>query len=285
MRSWRINLRLNRSVSACLVLFLAALFTAAASATTIPITTGCIGSCGTDTTGNGNVLPATGFSSYNFVTTTGGATGGGTIPVGATGTETDGSTLTTSVFAATSGSVLQFFFNYITSDGSGFPDYAWAELETSTGAPVALLFTARTEPSGTIAPGSGLPTPVATLTPPSVPITPGSGTACSTTCNSPAGGPVWSEIGSYSGDCWASGCGLTGWIQSDYTIPVAGNYELAFGVTNTVDTLYDSGLAIDGTTIAGAPIPIGSSPEPSTLALFCLGTSALVIARRRKLRR
>jgi hypothetical protein len=251
---------------------------------------GCTGACGIDTTGNGDVAPQTGFTSYAYITTTGGITGGGTIPTGATGSETDGSTLTTGVFAATAGSQLQYNFNYVTSDGSGFPDYAWAELEDSLGNPLALLFTARTEPSGTIAPGAGLPTPVATLIPPSVPITPGSGTTCNGDgsggpgCNTPVGGPVWSELGAFSGDCWAAGCGLTGWIQSDYTIATAGNYELAFGVTNTKDQLYDSGLAIDGITIAGTPIPIGT-PEPSTIATLGMGIVALVVARRQKLLR
>ena len=157
------GLQFRRALSACFVVSLAALFSGAANATTIPITIGCTGSCGTDTTGNGDVSPAPGFSSYTFITTTGGVTGGGTIPAGALGSETNGSTLTTGVFSATAGSQLQYYFNYVTSDGSGFPDYTWAELESSTGKPMALLFTAETQPSGTIAPGVDLPGPVATL--------------------------------------------------------------------------------------------------------------------------
>src|ERR1039457_1615922 len=105
--------KFQRAFAVCFAVFLAVLFCGAANATTIPITVGCMGSCGTDTTGNGDVLPAPGFSSYTFITTTGGATAGGTIPVGALGSETNGSTLTTGVFAATAGSQLQFYFNYV----------------------------------------------------------------------------------------------------------------------------------------------------------------------------
>jgi len=273
--------KFQRAFAVCFAVFLTVFFCGVASATTIPITAGCTGSCGTDTTGNGDVLPAPGFSSYTYITTTGGVTGGGTIPAGALGSETNGSTLMTGLFSATAGSQLQYYFNYITSDGSGFPDYTWAELESSTGKPVALLFTAETQPSGTIAPGVNLPSPVATLTPSAVPIGAGSG---------PTGGPVWSELGTYSGLCWAAGCGLTGWVKSDYTVPTTGSYELAFGVSNINDTLYDSGLAIDGITIAGTPIPVGgggggttSTPEPCTFALLGMGMGTLPAAGRRKL--
>jgi hypothetical protein len=283
------NSKLKMFISACLVVLFGALVGSPASADTItPIVVGCVGSCGTDAGGNGDVLPQGTFTSYMYVTTTGGATGGGTIPIpgAALGTETDGSALTLS-FSATAGSLLQYNFNYITSDGNGYPDYAWAELETSTGTPVALLFTAETQPSGNTTPAPDLPTPVATLDPASAPIGPGSGTDCtglgggSPGCNSPAGGPVWSEIGTYSGECWAVGCGLTGWVTSDYTIAAAGDYELVFGVTNVNDTQYDSGLAIDGITVNGTPI---GTPEPSTLALLGMGMIALMImARRQKL--
>src|SRR5438874_798040 len=84
-------------------------------------------------------------------------------------------------------------YQYITTDGAGFADYAWAELYSSTNNPVALLFTARTEQTGSIVPGTGLPSPTATLNPTSVPIIPG--------------GPVWSPLGASSGQCFDVGCG------------------------------------------------------------------------------
>ena len=139
---------------------------------------------------------------------------------------------------------LNFYFNYITSDGAEFADYAWAELKTSTGAHVAWLFTARTQPTGNTSPGAGLPANDSTLVPPTSAIVPG--------------GPVWSKLGnSSSGQCYSAGCGYTGWIQSTYSISTAGSYEVVFGVTNWTDTLFDSGLAFDGLQAGGIPIPTG----------------------------
>jgi hypothetical protein len=131
--------------------------------------------------------------------------------------------------------------------------------------PVALLFDARTEPTGSIVPGLGLPIPVATVTAPAVPIIGGS--------------PTWSPLGSWSGACFDVGCGYTGWYDSNYIIGNTGTYILEFGVTNWVDPSFDSGLAIDGVTIGGHPVdapPPPPVPEPGTLVLLGTGTIALI---------
>lgn len=88
---------------------------------------------------------------------------------------------------------------------------------------------------------------------------PGSGTACTVSCNTPPGGPVWPELGSWSGDCYASGCGYTGWVQASYVVPATGNYYLKVGVVNWLDEFWDSGLAVDGVTLGGVPITLLSS--------------------------
>jgi hypothetical protein len=234
-----------------------------------PIPSGwtCSGSCGS-LGANGVVsLSPTGNSSYEYVTTNG-STATAPLPTGALGDETNGSTLATPLFAATAGTPLNFYFNFVTSDGAGFADYAWAELFNSSNDPVALLFTARTEPSGSIVPGTGLPAPTATLDPSSVPIIPG--------------GPAWDPLGSYSGQCYAAGCGYTGWINSDYTIAAAGNYYLEVGVTNWTDEAFDTGLAVDGVTVGGVPIGPSPTPEPSTFVLLgsALLSGAAAIKRR-----
>jgi hypothetical protein len=210
------------------------------------------------------LAPTTGSTAYGWVST---ANSTATAGYGL-GHETNGSTLTSNAFSAATGDSLQFYFNYVTSDGSTFADYAYANLlNANTGAIVAVLFDARTEPTGTIAPGFDLPTPVATLSPASVPII--------------SGAPVWAPLGGDSGSCFDAGCGYTGWIQSDYSIGTAGSYELQFGVTNWDDTQYASGLAFDGITVAGVPIAPGV-PEPQNVALMLAGLGLLVAARRAK---
>ena len=222
----------------------------------------CVGNCGTDTADGVVPLSPVHASTYEWVSTNGGSSGVGVLPTGALGSETDGSTLATPVFSATAGTALNFYFNYVTSDGAGYADYAWAELFNSSNTPVALLFTARTEASGSIVPGAGLPAPLATLIPASVPII--------------GGAPTFGPIGGYSGTCYASGCGYTGWVNSNYVISTAGNYYLKVGVVNWSDTLYDSALALDGVTVGGVPItPVKSVPAVSTWGLVLLGVALL----------
>jgi hypothetical protein len=203
---------------------------------------------------------------YLFVTTAGGVAGGGNLL--SHGGETNGSRLTSPTFTAAAGDKLEFYFNYVTSDGGGFADYAWARLLDAADTQVALLFTARTTPGGDTVPGFGMPSPAATLVPPATPIIPG--------------GPTWAELGGSSGACYSAGCGYTGWIQSSYTIATPGTYTLQFGVTNWNDTLFQSGMAIAGATIGGKPIDPQPVPEPASLALLGLGLLGLGFAARRR---
>jgi hypothetical protein len=235
------------------------------SASAIPIGWTCIGVCGT-LGPDGVVTAPPGGGGYEYVTTAGSPTIGA-LDLGI-GSETNGSVLRSGVFGADAGDELLFNFNYVTSDGAGYIEYAWARLLDETLTPVALLFTARTNPTvgADTVPGFGLPAIVATMTPSSTPIIPG--------------GPAWSPLGGYSGACYSTGCGYTGWIESSYIVPDAGNYILEFGVVNWIDTIYDSGMAIAGATIGGDPIgPSSAVPEPGTLLL--LGSGLAMAARRR----
>jgi hypothetical protein len=255
---------------ACLgaALVTGALFVSGA-AVAAPILPGwtCTGSCGT--LGADGVVTTSPHGSpvYSYVTTAGGLNGAGQLGVGGT----NGSFLRSPLFSANSGDALSFYFNYVTSDGAGFADYGWAALLDDTGEINSVLFTARTTTSGDTVPGFGLDplAPGVSLTPASTPII--------------GGGPVWSALGGSSGACWSTGCGYTGWIEMDYLIPTAGNYYLAIAATNWGDTAFDTGMAVDGATIAGVDIgtPPTGVPAPGALGLFGLGLIGLGALRRR----
>ncbi len=214
----------------------------------------CVGDCGTAAP-NGDVTAPPAFGpNYGYVSTENGVEGAGQID-GVGGN--NGSELTTGVFSAEVGEDLNFYFNFITSDGAEFSDYAFAQLLSAAGDPIAFLFTARTTPEGNTSPGFGLPANASTLNPLTSPII---GDATN-----------WAQLGTDSGDCFDDGCGQTGWINSNYTITEAGNYTLKFGVTNFSDTSYQSGLAFAGVTIGGDVIDIGAVPEPATWLMMILG--------------
>ncbi len=230
----------------------------------------CVGDCGV-LGANGVVTAPPIGGQYRYVTTLG-PNGGGNIPGFAVAEATNGSNFTTSSFEATAGSTLEFYFNYVTSDGSQFSDFGWAALNGSGGS--LTLFTARTTPSGDTVPGFGLPglAPGVVLEPASTPIIPG--------------GPVWSPLGGSSGACFGgvgAGCGYTGWIKSTFTITDAGFYTLQFGVSNSLDQAFDSGLAFAGLVIDGAPIdPTPGIPEPATWAMLIAGFGMVGFAARRR---
>ena len=232
----------------------------------------CYGNCGT-LGPDGDVTSSPQGGTYDYVSTFGGVLG---VPNLGIGSETNGSVFQTDAFAALAGDSLEFYFNFVTSDGtSSFIEYSWARLLNADLSEVALLFTARTNPDGTtVVPGIGLPPIEATINPASALIIDGA--------------TNWSPLGPSSGACFAglgAGCGSTGWVQSLFDIAVAGNYILEFGVTNWGDQAFDTGMAYDGITVAGIPIdadkPSGV-PVPSSLALLGLGLAGLGWSRRKK---
>ena len=229
----------------------------------------CIGTCGIDgPDGDVPASPKGPFSPlYGFVSTDGGPLMQGLSVPGPErfgNFEYNGSILTSPVFFADAGYALNLSFNYITSDNENWPDYAWAELlNASDNSVAAVLFTARTTPSGNTVPGFSMPAINATLNPSSVTITPGAN-----------GVTTWLPLGPSSGNCFLiglyPGCGTTGWISSNYDITTSGDYILEAGVVNWGNWGYDSGLAFSV-----------SVPEPTSLILVSIGLSGIAIGRRR----
>jgi hypothetical protein len=228
-----------------------------------PASAQCVGNCGTGTP-NGVVTASPAGSNYQYVSTASGVLGLGL----GLGSERTGSQLTTANFTATQGETLRFFFNYVTSDGAGFADYAWVQL-LGGGDPLT-LFTARTTPGGSTVPGFGMPAlaPGVTLDPSTVTINPG--------------GPVWDKLGSNSGACFSTGCGFTGWVEMNYIVQTAGTYQLRFGVVNWADGAFQSGLAWNGAFIGTTPIGPGAIPEPATWGMMILGFGLVGYAARRR---
>jgi hypothetical protein len=233
-----------------------------------------VGSAGTLGANGVVTLPPNGDLSYGWVSTFLGAPGGGLpyIVPGINGGigNTNGSTLRSDPFSAGAGDDLQFYFNYVTTDGAGFADYGWARLLDASNNEVALLFTARTKPLGSIVPGFGMPAPAATLLPVAVPII--------------GGAPAWAPLGISTGTCFNTGCGYTGWVQANYAVLAAGTYSVEFGVANWGDIYYDSGLAFSGLTIAGTAVDTSVVPVPAAAWLFGSGLLALAGGLRRRSR-
>lgn len=237
----------------------------------IPAGYSCVGTCGTSGANGDVTLAPGGGAAFGWVSTAGSADQN-PLDIGGT---TNGTTLTSAAFTATAGQELSFAFNYITSDGAGFSDYAFVRL--LGGADPIVLFTARTtsEPGANTVPGFGLPgiSPGVTLTPSSTPIN--------------AGAPNFTPLGQGDGGCFSTGCGYTDWIIAQYLIPTAGEFQLQFGVFNVNDRRWGSALAFDfATGEGGVPIvPVDPSvvPEPSTILLTGGGLLMLAgMARRRR---
>ncbi len=265
----------------------------------IPANWLCTGNCGTSATVDTSIgsVVSQPMSSYGWVSTESGIDGvspfaNASVPANGAGYgNTNGSLLRSVAFTANQNEVLKFQFNYVSSDGATYADYAWARLlYANSGTQAAVIFTARTNQDITqsVVPGFGLPNPNTTLTP---------GTAAIINAGYAPGvaGPVWSPLGGVSsGSCYDKGCGYTGWVGASYTVAGTGSYVLEFGVTNWDDTAYDSGMAFNAVTIGGGhggddvsiddgTRRISPVPEAQTWAMSLAGLALIgIVARRRR---
>lgn len=243
----------------------------------------CTGACGSSAPqGDVGASPA-GSARYAYVTTWGSASVGVSplaLPGNSrgNGTETNGSRLASPSFNAAAGDTLSLHFSYVSTDGKGFDDYAWARLvDAGTGNVAAWLFTARSSNSstGNIVPGDVLDRD--DFDPREVIVDYKNFEFTSKTVDNPVD---WAPLGLSNGTCWrdnAAGCGTTGWLNSRITLAQGGSFRVEFGVVNWGDEAFDSGLAFDMAGLqAAAPVP-----EPASWALALLGVGVLIGRRRR----
>lgn len=232
----------------------------------------CTGICGSSAADGDIGLSPLGNARYGYVTTSdSNFLGVSPLTLSDTneGIETNGSRIVSGAFNAAAGDTLDLRFNYISTDGKGFDDYAWARVvDATTGSLVSWLFTARSSNSstGNIVPGDVVDKKDFDFKTTIVDYATFQFT--SKTIDDPVN---WSKLGQSNGTCWednAQGCGYTGWLQSRVSFASAGNYRVEIGVVNWGDDAFDSGLAFDYAGLTGGTAPV---PEPTTLALLFAG--------------
>jgi hypothetical protein len=246
----------------------------------------CQGECGSQGADGHISLSPLGNAQYAYVTTAGSSALDVSplmLDSNSRGVEQNGSSFTSGNFAAGVGSVLEMRFNYVSTDGKGFDDYAWARVvDAVNGDLVAWIFTARSSNSST---GQIVPGDVVRRSEfdPDQIVVDYHGFVFHTQDGSD---PInWSALGSSNQTCWrknAAGCGYTDWLHSRYSFARGGSFRVEVGVVNWGDYAYDSGLAFDFVGLQpGFSNPV---PESGTLVLLAVGLASMGLARRRRSR-
>ncbi|MBK6660300.1 MAG: NF038132 family protein [Proteobacteria bacterium] len=252
----------------------------------------CLGTCGTLAADGDITLSPYGSPRYAYLTTNG-STAHGVSPLaivesgggGAEFSQTNGSSYTSAPFTLADGQDLRAYFNYVSTDGKGFDDYAWARLVNGNGNTAAWLFTARSTNGNkqNVVPGNALDKASnngVAFDPDQTIVDYADFEFNTRTTQSSDFDPIdWSPLGIWNGTCWrdnAEGCGFSGWLESRVT-PGAGTYRLEVGVVNFGDEAWDSGIAFD---LQGLSAP-QTVPLPSALYLL-LSVTPLLAARGRR---
>lgn len=251
-------------------------------------TTGAAGMIAGDTTVPVSPL---GNSPFGYVTTAAGVYNTSPLVLRDEGrgtkNQTNGTKIVSGSFSAAASEKLDLYFNYVSTDGRGYDDYAWARLvNAGNNTTAAWLFTARSTNSanGNVVPGDVLNRQADNNLPDQLDATLNDGN----TVNFKVAGTQWAPLGYSSGICWdsANTCGPTGWIKSSFSIAASGSYYLEFGVNNWGDEAYDSALAFDfaglrQANFSGLTAPVPELPPVAMMALG-LGLMALVVRRRQR---
>jgi|JI10StandDraft_1071094.scaffolds.fasta_scaffold173080_2 hypothetical protein len=211
--------------------------------------------------------------------------------------QTNGSKTTSTSFTAQAGDVLTLYFNYVSTDGLDYRDYAWARLvESATNETAAWLFLAQ---SGNAPDGDGTSDYVhdKVLKMQTDPVLAEQDQDAVLNGGQPIVGMpagsinVWAPLQEPDGQCWAkdpqtSSCGATGWVESVYALENGGTYHLELGVMNWGDEQFQTALAFDFAGLAPAsflaPITVYDVPEPQGWASLFAGLVAVAGLGRRR---
>ncbi|OAH96073.1 MULTISPECIES: NF038132 family protein [Methylomonas] len=239
----------------------------------------------------------TGNAQFGYVSTSGGVYGVSPLVLRDEGrgteNQTNGSKIQSNAFNASANDTLTLQFNYVSTDGRGYDDYAWARLvNADTNNTIAWLFTARSTNSanGNVVPGNVLNRQLDNNLPDELDAVLNDGN----TVGFDVAGTNWIPLGSSSGICWdnANTCGPTGWIKSAYSFAASGSYFLEFGVINWGDEAFDTALAFDfgglqqvnfsGVTLVPPPATV---PLPGGFFLMSVGVGLMhAMSRKNKFR-
>jgi hypothetical protein len=228
-------------------------------------------------------------STFGYVTTAGGVYNTSPLALRSEGrgteNQTNGTKIVSGSFNALAGEKLNLYFNYVSTDGRGYDDYAWARLVSAgSNTTAAWLFTARSTNSanGSVVPGDVLNRQVDNKLPDQLDAVLNDGK----TVSFEVAGTQWAPLGSSSGICWdsANTCGPTGWIKSSFSMTTSGSYYLEFGINNWGDEAYDSALAFDFAGLQparfnGLTAPVPELPPAAMMGLG-LGLMAMIMRRR-----
>jgi uncharacterized protein (TIGR03382 family) len=242
-------------------------------------------------------VSSTGNSPFGYLTTTGGVQDVSPLVLKTDGkgseTSENGSLIRSGVFSAARGDSLSLLFNYVSTDGRGYEDYAWARLvNAGDNTTAAWLYTARSDNSarGSVVPGDVLKRQTDGKLQKDLDAQLNNGKSVGFDVSSTA----WAPLGGWSGSCWTSAntCGPSGWIESEYDFARGGDFVLEMGVVNWGDELFDSALAFDfkglraddfsGLRVLDPSTDGGTVPTPATPALALAGLGLLAAQSRRR---
>ena len=184
---------------------------------------------------------------------------------------TQGTTLESSAYSLASGSEVSLDYNFLTVDYNPFRDFAFVQLvDDSDGTVVATVGNAQVNNGQLcLAPMQIVPaiSSSGAVTPPAISagVTLAPATA---TLNQ-----VPTTVGP------SNYCSSTGWITTSFVVPYSGDFRFLFVVSDVLDVVFDTGLAVDNIRISSAPNapPVADAGADRTVECTSPGGDAVTL--------